>query len=643
METIQLDETLSAIKENLAEQTIYSEQQIYENAFEKIKQNDIEYFFIMTTYLTQSEIQRFAASFAFLPHYSTKYGYLFSKLHGINMPFPTTELVWEIYNSAVKQISYITFLSKLYDVGYDLIFEKENKQNSVLSEQALILKKELAYFSVTGKWEKNDFMIENVCQEQMLSNFKLWESINHITEQQKNVMICIIGEAGSGKKFLAKQYTYENHSLFLCCKSKNINQNTILTIIAAAMIYRGVICIEDCENIEYDILEEVFALFEKYSYFLSTIFLLGQKHFELPKTTISCYHFETETLTREQRVKCWNYFLKLQKNISVELLANKRIMTQGQIKQSALLANQKAILEKCDITQKLIESCCDCFHTKYLSQKAVKIKSAFEWEQLILPKEQKELLIQICNRVAYEHIVYDEWGYDALLPYGRGVSMLFAGKPGTGKTMAAQVMSKQLGLEVYRVDLSQIVSKYIGETEKNINAIFDEANKSNVILFFDEMDALFGKRTDVKSANDRYINMEVSFLLQKMENYGGISILATNHLEQVDSAFFRRIQYIVSFPFPSVEQRYELWKSFITKKVPLEKDIDLQYLSEQFEMAGGSIKNAILTALFLAAGEHKKCSMMHILKGIKQELQKQGKVVLSCDFGKYENLFLDCQ
>jgi SpoVK/Ycf46/Vps4 family AAA+-type ATPase len=148
-----------------------------------------------------------------------------------------------------------------------------------------------------------------------------------------------------------------------------------------------------------------------------------------------------------------------------------------------------------------------------LSEKATKIKTTFLWEQLILPREQKQQLRQICNRVLYEHIVYDEWGYDALLPYGRGICMLFVGKSGTGKTMAAQVIGKELGLQVYRVDISQIVSKYIRETEKNINAIFDEAMKSNIILFFDEMEALFAKRTDVKNANDRYTNMEVAFLL----------------------------------------------------------------------------------------------------------------------------------
>ena len=150
------------------------------------------------------------------------------------------------------------------------------------------------------------------------------------------------------------------------------------------------------------------------------------------------------------------------------------------------------------------------------------------------------------------------------------------------------------------------------------------------------MDALFSKRTEVKSANDRYVNMEVAFLLQKMEQYDGISILATNHLEQIDTAFFRRIQYIIQFPLPSVQQRYEIWRSVLSKKVPLEENIDFTYLANQFELSGGSIKNAVLTAVFLAAASKNQCcTMEHILKGIKQEMEKQGKVLLSCDFGEY--------
>lgn len=639
IDSIETEKTLSDLKNNLAKQTIYSEQQIYQNAFQQMErnQNNSLFFFVVMTCLTQNNIQRFTASIAFLPQYSTKYGYLFSKLNGINMPFPTVEMIWQIYNSAVEEISYCNFLSQLYTVTYELLFETQ-LQNNVFSEQALILKKELVYFTLTGMWQQENYTIKNSIKQKILANKEIWQSIQNIQQCQKNSIIVIKGQEGSGKKFIAEQYAYKYNNLFLCCEGENANKDTILNMITVAIIHKGVICIQNCQNIAQNDFKKILLLFQKYYSFFSTIFLLGEEAFDIPKTVIPQYHFETKQLTKIESIQFWKYFLK-DENISAEQLSNKMIMTQGQIKQTVLLANQKVISEKCEYSQKLIEKCSTHFQSKYLTEKATKMKTAFLWEQLILPEQQKQQLRQICNRVLYEHIVYDEWGYDALLPYGRGVCMLFAGKSGTGKTMAAQVIGRELGLQVYKVDMSQIVSKYIGETEKNINTIFDEAIKSNVILFFDEMEALFGKRTDGKSANDRYINMEVAFLLQKMENHTGISILATNHLEQVDTAFFRRIQYVVQFPFPQVQQRYELWKSFITDKVPLEQEIDFQYLAEQFEITGGSIKNAMLTALFLAASQKQKCSMIHILKGVKQELQKQGKVLLPCDFGKYENLF----
>lgn len=641
IDSIETEKTLCDLKNNLAKQTIYSEQQIYQYAFEQIErnQNSSLFFFVVMTCLTQNNIQRFAASIAFLPQYSTKYGYLFSKLHGINMPFPTIEIVWQIYNSAIEEISYCDFLLQLYSVTYELLFETETQlQKNVFSEQALILKKELVYFSLTGMWQQNNYDIKNSAKQEILANKEIWKSIQNIQQQQQNSIIVIKGQKGSGKKFIAEQYAYKYNNLFLCCEGENANKDTILDMITKAIIHKGTICIQNCHNIAKNDLKEILLLFQKYYSFFSAIFLLTEEAFDLPKTIIPQYHFETKQLTKTESIQFWKYFLK-DETISAEQLSNKMIMTQGQIKQTVSLANQKVISEKCEYSQKLIEQCCIHIQSKYLTKKAIKMKTIFLWEQLILPEQQKQQLRQICNHVLYEHIVYDEWGYDALLPYGRGVCMLFAGKSGTGKTMAAQVIGRELGLQVYRVDMSQIVSKYIGETEKNINTIFDEAMKSNVILFFDEMEALFGKRTDGKSANDRYINMEVAFLLQKVENHKGISILATNHLEQIDTAFFRRIQYVVHFPFPQVQQRYELWKSFVTNKVPLEKDIDFQYLAEQFEMTGGSIKNAMLTALFLAASQKQKCSIIHILKGIKQELQKQGKVLLPCDFGKYENLF----
>lgn len=269
-----------------------------------------------------------------------------------------------------------------------------------------------------------------------------------------------------------------------------------------------------------------------------------------------------------------------------------------------------------------------------LEQKAVKVEPKFGWDDLILPDETIYLLRQACNRVKDRHRVMHQWGFDRVLPYGRGVSMMFTGPPGTGKTMSALVMAKEMEAELYRVDLSRIVSKYIGETEKNLSDIFDHARLSGAILFFDEADALFGKRSEVKDSHDKYANMETSYLLQKMEEYDGLTILATNFSQNMDDAFTRRIQFIVKYPFPDAAQREQLWRTSIPAQVPTEQ-MDYKFLSETFELSGGPIKNIILTAAYLAANEGSILTMKHMVEGAIQEYKKTGKLLLKDRLGPY--------
>jgi len=265
--------------------------------------------------------------------------------------------------------------------------------------------------------------------------------------------------------------------------------------------------------------------------------------------------------------------------------------------------------------------------SRRISGKAVRLESGFRWSDLILPEDTLALLMQAAMRLNHRHTVMHRWGFDAKLPYGRGISMLFTGPPGTGKTMSAMVMGNEMGVDVYRVDLSRVVSKYIGETEKNLGEIFDQARYGGSILFFDEADALFGKRSEVKDAHDKYANMETSYLLQKMEEYDGLTILATNFKQNLDDAFLRRIHYVVRFPFPDAAQRERLWRSCLPPAMPV-GELDIPELARKFELAGGPIKNIVLTAAYLAAGEGAPVSMRHIKDGIVQEYKKTGKVLL---------------
>lgn len=203
--------------------------------------------------------------------------------------------------------------------------------------------------------------------------------------------------------------------------------------------------------------------------------------------------------------------------------------------------------------------------------------------------------------------------------------MLFYGAPGTGKTMAAQVLAAELGLPLYRVDLSQLISKYIGETQKNIGQIFDEAERSECILLFDEADAIFTRRSDVSDAQDRYSNAETAYLLQRIEQYGGVCILATNLLQNFDDAFRRRISYMVHFPLPDEGLRQELWESIFPEETPLGEDLDPALLARAFELSGASIKNAALHGALLAAAEGTEVQMRHLMGSIRNEYEKQGK------------------
>ena len=205
--------------------------------------------------------------------------------------------------------------------------------------------------------------------------------------------------------------------------------------------------------------------------------------------------------------------------------------------------------------------------------------------------------------------------------------------------MAAQVMANELGLDLYRIDISQMVSKYIGETEKNIAKLFEKAKHMNALLFFDEADALFSKRSEVKDAHDRSANMEVAYLLQKLEEYEGISILATNYLNNIDDAFKRRIRFIVNFSLPNADIRYNLWKNLIPKEAKVKDNIDFEFFAKHFEISGSNIKEILINSAHMAIADKKAISNYYIIQSIKNNFQKNGKLLISADFGEYEALF----
>jgi len=312
-------------------------------------------------------------------------------------------------------------------------------------------------------------------------------------------------------------------------------------------------------------------------------------------------------------------------------LATKFKFTGGQILDAAATATNIARQRDANTLQLKISDmyeACYLHSNQRISSLARKITPKYQWADIVLPDDRLEQLREICNHVRYREHVYGEWGFDDKLSLGKGLSVLFDGPSGTGKTMAAEIIAGTLHLELYKIDLSSVVSKYIGETEKNLGEIFSEAELSNAILFFDEADALFGKRSEVKDSHDRYANIETGYLLQRMEEYEGIVILSTNLRKNMDEAFTRRIGHTVTFPFPGKTDRSKIWSRIWHRKTPLSPDLDFEFMADEYEITGGNIKNIAVGAAFLAASEKSKIKSDHLFRATRREYQKMGKVII---------------
>lgn len=330
------------------------------------------------------------------------------------------------------------------------------------------------------------------------------------------------------------------------------------------------------------------------------------------------------------RLSTWQRLLDehpdLQK-LDLTHLAGQFALTTGQILDAFEAARDDAAQEQRMMDTDDLLSAARSHSNPRLGALARKIDPRFDWDDIILPNEQIAILQEISSTVRQRPKVLDEWGVGEKLASSRGVTVLFAGPPGTGKTMAAEIMSAELGLDLYKIDLSGVVSKYIGETEKNLEKVFEEAASSNAILFFDEADALFGKRSEVRDAHDRYANLEISYLLQRMEAYDGMTILATNLRANLDEAFTRRLQFAVDFPFPEAPDRLRIWQALFPSTVPCDPALDFSLMAHRFKMAGGNIRNVIVNAAYLAAADGGTVTMTHMLHATRRELQKMGRLV----------------
>lgn len=460
------------------------------------------------------------------------------------------------------------------------------------------------------------------------------------------------GDEGSGRKFFIRQFCKKKgiRAITLNCKKLFVYDfafvEKALWAVRRECIFTDACC---CLN-ELDYREDEK---EKYIGYMDLavsrlqehdilIFLMSREKLPLKSVTdMEFTELELPTPGNQEREDCWKYFSKeysLDKDVELPEMATKFLFTPGKIKSALKQAKSFSIMnhEILISRAKLFEGCYNQMSSE-LTQKATKVKANFGFEDIVMNASQRETLEHAIDQMNFRKQVYDNWNYTKKYPYGRGLSVLLFGAPGTGKSMCAQVIAHELNLELYRVDLSKVIDKYVGETEKSISMIFREAKKCNVVLFFDECDTLFAKRSDDGGSNQASNNNKTALLLQEVEAYDGVSVLATNYKHNIDPAFFRRMKYIVEFQFPDPDTREMLWRTTIPKGTPLADDVDIRFLAERFEFVGGNIKNCILNAAFLAAadGDGKEVGMKHYLMAIKYEFVKTGKVFTRADFEPY--------
>ncbi len=316
-------------------------------------------------------------------------------------------------------------------------------------------------------------------------------------------------------------------------------------------------------------------------------------------------------------------------------------LTADQVHRAARAARMEAHAREAALDEEQLKAGARAQNAAGLERLARRVQPAVGFADLVLPPDTMAQLKELLTRARYREQVLDVWKMGGPSTRRRGLTALFAGPSGTGKTMAAEVLAGELSLDLYTVDLATVVDKYVGETEKNLDRIFAEAERVNGVILFDEADALFGKRSEVSDAHDRYANVEVAYLLQRMELFDGIAILATNLRANLDEAFTRRLDSLVDFPEPEQEYRRQLWERSLGTAIPRAGDLDLDFLAESFELAGGGIRNIVVAAAYAAAEQKHPLSMAHLIRATQREYLKMGRLCVESEFGPYYHLLAE--
>jgi MoxR-like ATPase len=431
--------------------------------------------------------------------------------------------------------------------------------------------------------------------------------------------------------------------------SQTVRQTMSALVLQQRLLGAGVL-LKNCEALfdkEGSTLPESGLIMNYLSEMRGPVFLSCEEGMTGKKLILGRRHvvFRFIDLDFSERLAAWNKQLQTKgmkgpPQSDVEAIADRFLFTTGQIGEVVDLAMDLSVLkgEASRVDADALFEAARLQSDQGSGTLALKTNSIHTWEDLVLPPATLRQVKEVAAAARNRHIVYSQWGFERRIALGKGLKVLFSGSSGTGKTMTAGVIARELGLDLYKIDLSGIVSKYIGETEKNLDRVFRAARASNTILFFDEAEALFGKRSEVKDAHDRHANIEVAYLLMKLEEHEGVVILASNLSKNMDQAFSRRMHYVIDFPFPDEAHREKLWRGMFPAEAPVGGDVDFGFLGKQFEIAGGDIRNVALDAAFLAVQNGRVFTMQHLANALARQMQKQRMVVSPTDFKQYYGL-----
>ncbi|WP_435158787.1 AAA family ATPase [Haladaptatus sp. DFWS20] len=471
----------------------------------------------------------------------------------------------------------------------------------------------------------------------------IWETHEN-SGQSSPLMTCFSGPTGAGKKATALELCAETDATLLGVDVEALVQQDVPETIrllerearltGSLLYFDGWSELTGTPNTEVD--PESFL--RQIDSIDGDVFLAGREplpaHFYLHLESHELHSINFPVPSYEERKELWACVDGLPDDVDVADIAGKFRFTSGQIADAVSTARH--LSEDEILSTNAIYEGCRAQSSNTLNSLARQIEPNYTWEDIVLPADKMDHLREVAAHITQQGKVYMDWGFEDKFSLGNGLNVLFSGASGTGKTMAAEIIAGDAALDLYKIDLSSVVSKYIGETEKNLGKVFDEAEDTSAILLFDEADALFGKRTEVKDSHDRYANIEVNYLLQRIEEHDGTIILTTNFKQNIDDAFSRRLHCCVDFPRPDEEARSAIWRRIFPDATPVE-ELDVEFLVS-LELTGGNIKNIALTAAFMAAEDDEAVGMQQVIRAVRREYQKAGKLIRPEEFGRYRHL-----